>query len=39
MALAFAHFFAMWFLAGVASRLVVMKFPDSFVSQALLFAQ
>lgn len=39
MALGFIHFFAMWYLAGVASRLIAMKFPDSFVGKALIYAQ
>lgn len=39
MALAFAHFFAMWYLAGVLSRLIAMKAPDSFIGRALIYAQ
>lgn len=39
MLLAFAHFYAMWYLAGVITRLIVMNYPDSFVGQALIYAQ
>lgn len=39
MVVAFAHFFAMWYLAGVLSRLIAMKMPDSFVGKALIYAQ
>lgn len=39
MALAFLHFFAMWYLAGVGSRMITMKWPDSFIGQALIYAQ
>lgn len=39
MALAFVHFYAMWYLAGALTRMIVMKFPDSFVGQALIYAQ
>lgn len=39
MALAFVHFYAMWYLAGVITRMVTMTWPDSFLGQALLYAQ
>jgi len=39
MALAFIHFYAMWILAGVITRLIVMHFPDSFIAQGLIYAQ
>lgn len=39
MVIAFLHFFAMWYLAGVSSRLVAMKWPDSFIGRALIYAQ
>lgn len=39
MVLAFIHFYAMWLLAGILNRLIVSHWPDSFLSQALIYAQ
>jgi hypothetical protein len=39
MLLAFIHFYAMWLMAGILTRLIVSKWPDAFLSQALIYAQ
>lgn len=39
LALAFVHFYAMWYLAGVLTRLIASHYPDSFIGQALIYAQ
>lgn len=38
MLIAFAHFLALYLIAGTFTRLIVMKFPDTSVARALAFA-
>ena len=38
MFIGFAYFLAMYLIAGTLIRLFTLKFPDTFISQGLMFA-
>lgn len=39
MVISFMHFYAMYYISAVLTRLISMKTPDSFIGRAMVFAQ